>query len=246
MVTAKKRHKHWLTIIFILVASIASAQQKFFRGVVKDSHSEERIPFASVSFRNTTTGKLADSSGSFSFNLSRWPSDTVEITCVGYRPFFLFINKNKDSLQTEIMMERGTFNEGASIKVKVNKGLLLWRKIVQNKPNNDRFRFNNFSYELHNKLELDLKNINFEKFGKFKPLRPISNLINQNIDTAEGLRYLPAYLIETISDYYYQKKTLKRREIIKAVSTNGMNNESVTKMLGGMEQVVNVYNNFMT
>ena len=72
------------------------------------------------------------------------------------------------------------------------------------------------------------------------------NLINQNIDTAEGLKYLPAFLTETISDYYYQKKPLKRREIIKAANTNGVKNESVTKLLGGMDQVVNVYNNFIT
>ena len=246
MFTPMKLIKPCLTFCFMAAAFFSSAQQKIINGIIKDSHSEERIPFASVSFKNTTIGKQADSSGSFSFQLSNWPSDTLEITCVGYQPFYIFINKKKDSILAEIMMERGTFNDGAIVKIKVNKGLLLWRKIVQHKPDNDRFRFNNFSYELNNKLELDLKNINFEKFGKFKPLRPISNLINQNIDTSEGLRYLPAFLTETISDYYYQKKPLKRREIIKAVNTNGVKNESVTKLLGGMEQVVNVYNNFMT
>ncbi len=246
MFNSVKPHKFLLTTCFIFVVLFASAQRKVLSGVVKDSHSEERIPFASIHFKNTSIGKQADSSGSFSFQLSNWPSDTLEISCVGYRPYFIFINKNKDSILADIMMERGTFNEGAQVKVKVNKGLLLWRKIVQHKPDNDRFRFDNFSYELNNKLELDLKNINFEKFGKFKPLRPISNLINQNIDTAEGLKYLPAFLTETISGYYYQKKPLKRREIIKAVNINGVKNESVSKLLGGMDQVVNVYNNFMT
>ncbi|MEO7393368.1 MAG: DUF5686 family protein, partial [Chitinophagaceae bacterium] len=106
-------------------------------------------------------------------------------------------------------------------------------------------RFDNFSYELYNKLELDLKNINFEKFGKFKPLKPISDLINQNVDTAEGLKYLPTYLTEALSDYYYQKNPKRRREIIKAANTNGVKNESVLKLLGGMDQVVNVYRNFI-
>lgn len=233
-------------ICFLVVSLFSSAQQKVISGIIKDSHSEERIPFASVGFKNTSIGQLADSSGSFQLHLSFWPSDTLEISCVGYQPFYLLINKSRDSIRVDIMMERGTFNDGATVKIKVNKGLLLWRKIVQNKPNNDRFRFDNFSYELHNKLELDLKNINFEKFGKFKPLRPISELINQNIDTADGLKYLPAYLAETISNYYYQKKPLRRREVIKAVNINGVKNESVAKLLGGMEQVVNVYNNFMT
>ncbi len=190
-------------------------------------------------------GKLTDSAGSFTFYFNDWPSDTLEITCVGYQPFRYLIEKGRDSILLNIIMERGTFNEGAQLKVKVNKGLLVWRKIVQNKPNNDRYRFANFSYELYNKLELDLKNINFEKFGKLKPLKSITNLINQNIDTSEGLRYLPAYLTEAISDYYYQKSPKKRREIIKAANTNGVKNESVLKLLGGMDQVVNIYNNFI-
>ena len=236
-----------LFVILLLITSAGSllAQRKLLSGIVKDSHSDERIPFASLSFRNSTIGMLSVSSGSFSFYLNEWPSDTLEITCVGYQPYFLVINKNKDSILANIPMERGTFNEGVRVRVKVNKGLLLWRRIVRNKPGNDRYRFDNFSYELYNKLELDLKNINFEKFGRFRPLKPISDLINQNIDTSEGLKYLPTYLTEALSNYYYQKKPLKRREIIKAANTNGIKNESVVKLLGGMDQIVNVYNNFI-
>jgi hypothetical protein len=242
------RRSYQFFLIFLVLAISAAplrGQTKIISGVVKDMHSDERVPFASVSFKNTTTGKLTDSSGTFSFHLSAWPSDTLEITCVGYQPFRLWINPRKDSIQATIMMERGTFNEGASVRIKVNKGLLVWRKIVENKPKNDRYRFVNFSYELYNKLELDLKNLNFKRFGKFKPFKPISDLINQNIDSAEGLKYLPSYLTEALSDYYYQKDPKKRREIIKAANTNGVRNESMLKLLGGMDQVVNVYNNFI-
>ncbi|MGB3007414.1 MAG: DUF5686 family protein, partial [Chitinophagaceae bacterium] len=234
-----------LSFLFLTIGEACLAQRKIISGVVKDTHSEENIQFASVSFKNTKTGITTDSSGRFSFNLNTWPSDTLEITYVGYQPYRLILNTTKDSIQVTIMMERGTFNDGAHLKVKVNKGLLVWKKIVQHKPENNRYRFDNFSYELYNKLELDLKNINFEKFGKFKPLRSITELINQNLDTSDGLKYLPTYLTEAISDYYYQKNPKKRREVIKAANTNGVKNESVMKMLGGMDQVVNVYNNFI-
>ena len=59
------------------------------------------------------------------------------------------------------------------------------------------------------------------------------------------MKYLPAYLTESLSDYYYQKKPVKRREIIKAANTNGVKNESMLKFLGGTDQNVNVYNNFI-
>lgn len=235
-------------LIIILSATSflsVSAQTKIISGQIKDSHSDEAIPFASISFKKSTIGKLSDSSGSFTFYLNNWPSDTLEITCVGYQPFKYVIDKKRDSITLLISMERGTFNEGATVRTKINKGLFVWRKIVQHKPENDRYRFNNFSYELYNKLELDLKNINFEKFGKFKPLKPITDIINQSVDTAGGIKYLPTYLTEALSDYYYEKNPKKRREIIKAANTNGIKNESVIKLLGGMDQVVNVYNNFI-
>jgi hypothetical protein len=241
----KKNSALLLSFVFFLSANHGSGQ-KIISGIVKDSHSDERIPFASISFTGTTIGKLTDSAGTFTFILNSWPSDTLEFSSVGYQPFKFFINKTKDSIYAVILMEPGKFNEGVVFKIKVNKGLLLWRKIVKHKPENDRFRFNSFSYELDNKLELDIKNFNFDRFSKFKPLKSISELIKENVDTLYGHKYLPVYLTEVLSDYYYQKKPLKRREVIKAANTSGVKNESWIKVLGGMDQVVNVYNNFIT
>lgn len=243
--TKTTRKLCFLALLLILPGMIVLSQKKILAGKIKDAHSEEPIPFASLEFQNSTIGKLSDSSGRFEFYLQKWPSDTLEITCVGYQPYKLFIPRDLDSLTVDIVMERGTFNEGVRVKVKVNKGLFLWRKIVLNKPRNDKFRFDNFSYEVYNKLELDIKNINFNKFSKFKPFKPVTDLITSNIDTTEGLPYLPTYLTEAISDYYYQKKPLKRREIIKGVNTNGVKNESMIQFLGSMDQNVNVYNNFI-
>ncbi|HVZ57494.1 MAG TPA: DUF5686 family protein [Chitinophagaceae bacterium] len=240
------RHRFFSILVLLLAACSAQSQRTIIAGIVKDLQSEERIPFASVYFKGSTVGMLTDTSGSFSFSLSHLPSDTLEITCVGYQPFHVALTRGRDSLHMEVLMERATFSDGVTVRVKVNKGLLLWRKIVRHKPQNDRYRFDNFSYELYNKLEVDLKNINFSRFSRFKPLKPVSDLINANIDTAEsGLPYLPSYLTEVISNYYYQNKPLRRREVIKAANTNGVKNESVTKLLGGMDQNVNVYNNFI-
>jgi hypothetical protein len=230
--------------VFLIPGSV-TGQKKIVSGIVKDSHSDETIPFASAGFTQSTIGKLTDSAGRFTFILDAWPSDTLLISSVGYQPYRFIIDQSKTNIETVILMERGTFMEGVKVKVRVNKGLFLWRKMVANKPDNDRYRFDNFSYELYNKLELDIKNFNFEKFAKFKPLKPVSDLIIENIDTTEGLKYLPAYLAEVLSDYYYQRKPLKRREVIKAANTNGLKNESALKLLGGMDQVVNVYNNFI-
>lgn len=229
----------------LLAPLFSVAQTKWISGQILDIHSEEPVAFASVSFPGTTIGQLTDSSGHFSFRLSTWPGDSLLVTCVGYQPYRMAIPRDKDSLLLNITLERGTYNEGVRVKAKVNRGLFVWKKIVQNKPRNDRYRFDNFSYELYNKLELDIKNVNFKRITRFKPFRPVGELIKDNIDSSEGVKYLPTYLTEALSDYYYQKKPLKRREVIKAANTNGIKNESIIQFLGGMDQNVNVYNNFI-
>src|SRR5688500_528046 len=227
--------------VFLLIFTNVTAQTKIIKGFIKDKHSDERIPFASISFKNAASGKLSDSAGNFLFRLHEWPLDTLEITYVGYQDYILVIDSSvinkavNDQITLSVFLERGRYNNEVVVKRKIDKGLLMWRRIVRRKPFNDRYRFRNFSYELYNKLELDLKNINKEKWQEMRLLRPFK-FIFDNVDTSEGQPILPVYLTESISDYYYQKSPLKRREVFKASKTIGVNNESVSKLLGGMDQ----------
>ncbi|MEJ7737730.1 MAG: DUF5686 family protein [Chitinophagaceae bacterium] len=227
------------------------AQQKIIRGYVKDALSDEPIPFASVQFIHSGSGKLSDSAGGFSFRFNNWPTDTILATYVGYKDAKIYVGaelvkqNNGDTLEVSILMERGKFAQEVVVKRKVDKGLLLWRKIVRRKAYNDRFRFDNFSYELYNKLELDLNRLKFEKLKEWRLLKPFKGLIEQNVDSSEGPPFLPVYLTETISDFYFQKSPRVTREVIKGSKTMGINNESISKLLGGTDQNVNMYNNFI-
>ena len=234
----------FLLSAFLFVSS--NAQTKVLKGTIKDQHSGEQVPFASVYFKKSGIGKLADSSGSFIFHFEKWPSDTLEVSFVGFRTFSYFISPstNTDTINLSINLEAGKYDVGVVVTGKVNRGLLMWKRIVKHKPEHDRYRFQNFSYELYNKLELDFKNVNKEKLSEIKLLKPFSFILD-HIDTSEGSSYLPVYLTEAISDYYYQKTPDKRREIFKAIKTIGVNNESVSKLLGGMDQNINFYNNFI-
>ncbi|MFN2438137.1 MAG: DUF5686 family protein [Chitinophagaceae bacterium] len=234
-----------LLIVFSCLPFFSPAQ-KIIKGTVKDQHSGEPVPFASVYFIKASNGKLADSAGHFSFQFTNWPQDTLVVTNVGFKDYKIFVdagNIQGDTLNLLIQMEPGKFNTGVVVKAKTNRGLLMWRRIVKNKPLNDRYRFANFSYELYNKLELDFKNVNKEKLGQMKLIKPFSFIL-ENIDTT-GVPYLPVYLTESISNYYYQKSPLRRREVFQATKTLGIENESVSKFLGGMDQVINIYSNFI-
>ncbi len=232
-----------------LLCTSAIAQNKIIRGYIKDALSEERIPFASISFMNGG-GKLSDSAGRFSFRFEEWPTDTLLVTYVGYKDYKLFIGPDliqravANEIDLVIGMDRGKIAQEVVVKRKIDRGYLMWKRIVKHKKENDRYRFNNFAYELYNKMELDLNRINKDKMKRMGLFRPFG-FIFDNVDTTEGAPFLPVFLTETISDYYYQKNPFKTREIIKGSKTQGVNNESVSRLLGGTDANVNVYANFI-
>lgn len=240
-----------LSCFFVVGLISLYAQQKIIRGHVQDGLSNERIPFASIQFLKAGIGKLSDSAGNFHFNFNNWPADTLAITYVGYKDFKIAINAellakaNNDTLYLVLQMDRGKYAQEVIVKRKIDRGLLLWRRIVKRKAFNDRAKFDNYSYELYNKLELDLNRVKFDKIKEWRLLKPFKSIIEQHVDTSEGPPFLPVYLTETISDFYYQKSPHFTREIIKGQKIMGIDNESVSKFLGGTEQNVNVYNNFI-
>ena len=234
-------------VLLLLTASpFLPAQDIVLKGSIRDRHSEEPVPFATVRFLGTEFVKLADSSGGFSFRLRKWPSDTLLVTYAGFDDAYVPIDTGRDSLTLVIGMERGRPTSEVVVKGRINRGLLLWRRIVRNKPFNDRSRFENFGYELYNKLEIDLNRADRERLEKgVIPPKPFKFIL-ENIDTSSGdAPFLPLYLTETISDYYYQADPRKTREVIRGSKTIGIRNESVAKLLGGMYQNVNVYSNFI-
>ncbi len=237
-----------LLIAFFLLSTseYSFGQLKQLKGFIKDIHSDEPIPFATVKFLGTKSAKLSDSSGHFILTLNHWFSDSLLVTYAGFEDNYIKLDTTQKVIEIEIKMERKKTMEEVVVKSKIGRGLLLWRKIIKYKDLNDRSRFNNYSYELYNKLEIDLNNVNVQKLQKgFLPPKPFKFILN-NVDTiSEATPILPIYLIENISDYYTQNNPKKTREVIKASKTIGLKNESISKFLGGMYQNINIYKNFI-
>ena len=114
-----------------------------------------------------------------------------------------------------IEMERGGNNGEVFVRTKVNKGLFLWKKIMSKKKAYNRYNLPNFSYESYNKLEVDLKNFNADKVKKNFLLKSFSFVFDNIDSTSEKDPFLPAYLIESLSDYAFQRNPKKFREISK-------------------------------
>ena len=236
-------------IIFacLFIATQTNAQaHKIIQGIVVDKQSDEPLPFASVVFKKSKIGVLTDSVGHFYFNLDRWfPDDTLRIINVGHEDALipLALLTDTGSIKVQMKVEPPKFE--AVVRAKYNRAVWFWKKIMANKKLHDKTHWNNYAYEIYNKLELDLINLNVDKLSKNRILKPLDFVFNYIDSTSEDKPFLPAYLIETLSNYYHQKNPSRSKEIIKATKTNGIENESIIKQLGGMYQNVDVYANFI-
>lgn len=91
-----------------------------------------------------------------------------------------------------------------------------------------------------------MANVNKRYFTDKKLLQPFAFLLD-NIDSVSDHKpFLPVYMTEALSDYYYSNDPHRIREEIKAAKTDGIKNESILQFIGGMNQKVNVYENFST
>jgi hypothetical protein len=231
----------WTLLLFLE----AGAQKNTIRGKVVNDFTKETIPFASVFWKKAGHGTTTDSAGHFILKLSHHAEDSLVVSYVGFEDIYKLIKNNRpDTAEIEMVLKNLKLSNTAEVKSKFNKGLRWWRLIVANKARNNPYQYKNYSYELYNKMELDMNNVDRKTFTDKKLLKPFLFLLD-NIDSLSDHKpFLPVYLTESLSDFYYSTAPPRSREEIKAAKTEGIKNESVLQFVGGMNQKVNVYDNY--
>ncbi len=216
-------------------------------GKITDINTSEGIPFAIAYFPKANVGTTADVDGKFSLVLDSLPADTLRIEAMGYKQVNIKIPRNNHTQDFVVEAERAN-NQLNEVVVRASgedPAVILMRKIIAHKPQNDPDKVDNYSYEADNRLEADLQRLTKAQFQKIPFLKNYA-FIFDNLDTiSETKPYLPLYMTETISDFYFSRKPKKQKEFIKASMVKGVNNENIVKYLGTLYQKVNVYKNFI-
>jgi hypothetical protein len=237
-------------LLLFFFTSIAFGQSLSISGTVIDGHTKEPVSYASVYFARSGIGKITDSAGQFSFVINNFKDDTLKVSFIGFELYKIPVTLLQNNKSFNIQLERGSAKGEVIIKAKWNRGLYLWKKIMSKKKQYNRYDLGNFSYEAYNKLEIDIKNFNADKARKNFLLKNFSFIFDNIDSTSEAVPFLPLYLTETLSDYAYQNVPKKFKEHIKASNIKGannigVNNESISKLLGVMDQNVSIYSNFV-
>jgi len=238
--------RYIISALFIFfISPVAIGQSITISGKIIDAHTKEPVSYASVYFARSGVGKTSDSSGNFNFYFNNFTSDTLTVSYIGYALFKIPVSAQVNEKPMTIQLERGGPNTVVVVKTKFNKGLYLWKKIMSKKKQYNRYNLTNFGYEAYNKLEVDIKNFNADKAKKNFLLKNFSFIFDNIDSTSENVPFLPAYLVESVSDYAYQSSPKKYFENFKASNTKGFKNESISRLLGVMNQNVSIYSNFV-
>lgn len=227
-------------IIYFLGASLLG-QTTTIHGTVRDSKTKELLPFVNVAFQGTKVGVTTDMDGRFSIQ-SYYATDTLVASFVGYNLQKKKILKGKTQT-VEFLMESSEVNLEAVVitasKKDENPAHAILKAVIDNKKINNKEKLDAYQYELYNKIQFSVRNLNPKVYDK-KIIKGLS-VVKNYLDTVNGNIDLPMFLTETMSDFYFKKSPKVKREFIKATKVSGVDNNSVSQFLGDMYQNINIY-----
>ena len=234
-------------LIALLIASAAwlgtQAQTKV-RGTVTDGETGEPLPFVNIVFQGTTTGTITDIDGNF-FLQGHVDADTLVFSMMGYTPYYYKVNRDAYQ-EISVVLDADNYELGEIVvHPGENPAWRIMRNVAANRKKNDPDRFDSYSFEVYNKMEIDINNVrdDFASKGILKNFNFIMNYADTSAET--GKVFLPVMISESLSDVTHKKNPQRKKEIIKASKISGVENESISQYTGQMYIEANIYKNYI-
>lgn len=233
-----------ILILFALGTFSIQAQQTVISGTVIDPDTGEGFPGVRVAFMESKIATFTDSLGNYSL-ATYYASDSLQF----YFPEYKIVKKFVELDQTQVInltMELAVTDMEAVIIEGSGElpSTRLIKKVIANKPINNKEKLSSYGYELYNKIQIDLNNIGdkFNERGLVKRL----DVVMDYLDSADNDNtYLPLLLSENISEFYFQNKPSKKKETVSATRISGVENIQLNQFLGEMYLDFNVYDNYI-
>ncbi len=251
-------YANWLTpltglLLFLFICFLpvsAVAQQTTVKGKVTDMSTGEAIPFANVVFSGTEIGTSTDFDGYYTLT-STQDHDSVTISYIGYVPASRSIQANTSQTIHVALKETTTTLREVVITAErgENPAYAILRKVVENKPKNDKRSLKAYEYENYSKVELDVGEL-----GKALKVQPIIKNMQAALDSMpalmdeQGQKLLPIFLSETLSEVYYRTDPEYKKEKILKTRLKGVGVEDgglMSQLLGASLQDYNFYQNWL-
>ena len=227
----------------IFLAHDGLGQKTIVRGKVTDAKTGESLPFVNLIFLNSKVGATTDIDGNYLIE-TYYATDSLQARFVGYKPLIKPVKSDVDQTINFEMNSGDIQLKTVEITFKGNPAHAILKRVKSNKAANNREKYDYYKYEVYNKVEFDLNNIT-EDFKNKKMFRKFQFVFDY-VDTSGAKDYLPMFMTESLSDFYYRRDPKSEKECIKASKVSGTSNESITQFMGDMYQKVNIYDNYIS
>ena len=240
-------------ITILISTSKTSAQSTTVHGIVTDRITGEPIPFVNVIVIGKSFGAVTDFDGQFTIQ-SVDPFNKIKISLLGYKDELRDVDEHRS--QNMYVQLQKTAKELKEVTVKAGKrkysnknnpAVDLIREVIAHKKENRKEDLDAFECERYEKVQFAVSNLS-EKFKNRKYIKKFQ-FIFDNIDTTKlaGKEILPIYLRETLSDYYYRKSPLGKKEIVKGTQKVNFekffDNDGISTFMNYLYQDVDIYKN---
>ena len=232
----------YIFVFFVVISCNLNAQNYTISGKVFDAETKEPLPFVPVMLKGTTVGATTDFDGNYLITTSKL-SDSVICSYVSYKRLTRYIKRGQTQIINFPLSAEGYNLNEVVIKPGENPAHRIIKNVIANKPINNKRKLEAYQYESYNKVEFDLSRIPKEMREKkiFKPIQ----FVFDNVDSVNSGEKpsLPIFITESLSELYYRSNPNLKKEIIKASKVTGIENTSITSIMGDMYQNINIYDN---
>ncbi len=242
-------NRYLLLTIFLFSTVVSLIAQTKVSGYVFDE-KKEPVAFASVLFKNSTTGTITNEDGRFYLESSdNW--DTLSISFIGYQTveleLFKKVNYDVKIILKEVIesLDEVVIITGKQSK-KNNPAIDILRKIWERKRSNGLNQFDQYQYDKYEKVEFDINTID-SALIKSKFFRGMEFIFSE-VDTSRvtGKTYLPMFLNEAVSKVYGDNNVNKKKEELKGNKNSGFDqNQIIIDFVDDLYSDYNVYDNYL-
>jgi len=235
-------------VILLMTAQLLLSQTKV-SGVVVDK-TNQPIPFATIVFKKTNIGVVANEDGRFYIE-SPQKQTILVVSSAGYSEREIYLEEAVVYNFKVKLNEAESLNEvvvfAGKTSKKNNPALDILRKIWERKRKNGLYQFDQYQMEKYEKVEFDMNTIDsaFMKNKVFKGME----FVFKHVDTSKvtGKTYLPIFINESLSDVYGDNRQKKVKEKLKANKTSGFEgNQQILSFLKDLYSDYSIYNNHLT
>ena len=224
----RKYYYNLLLFLFFLIISSVTTLAQEIKGYVRDSITNDAVPYIAVYYDGTSVGAMTDDNGYYSLKALS-THDELTFAAVGYRTKKVPIVRGRSqTLDVLVTPDNITLKEVVikpkkeKYSKKNNPAVELMRKVISHKNKQDLEINEYYQYDIYQKMTSSIDDITPDMFDKgiFKKMPFLVDQVQPSPETNNLI--LPLSVQETASKIIYRKTPESKKTIIEGATSSGI------------------------